>query len=441
MKKQIIILACIFPILSFSQVIFTSDFEDWSGNIPANWNGTHTNIGAGNFTQYSTSAAFGNYACQLINTGTTHKRFTTTAMQITNGQTYSISFWVRGKGDIRMGLYNGIDANQNTYASYINVNSNTWTKYSQQLVANATSSNAEFIISVRNTDPALEHLQVDSVTIRIASTSIDTVPIYQIQYTTQQNGNSPYVDQVIVTYGTVTAVKSGHGFFIQDGTGPWSGLYIYNNTYTVQPGDSIVLLGKIVEYYGWTEMTQVSSLTIIGQTTIPAPTTILTGQVNSEDFESVLVKVENAQCTNTNAGYGMWVVNDGSGFAKIDDFLFSFVPSLNQIYTIVGPIRYSFNEFRISPRSGIDITQTTHLPFENEELLVIGTNNYNMLYVQAGIPVQITFFNISGKLLYNTTSPSTYQTFSVKNLSKGVYFIQIISNDGTINEIRKIYIE
>lgn len=440
MKWYMVLFVLFIPALSFSQIIFSNDFEDWSGGVPSGWNGSQTNIGAGNFQQYTASAAFGTSSCQLINTTTNHKRFTTTAVSISNGQTYSISFWVRGKGDIRTGLYNGIDPNQNTYASYISVNSDTWTKYTQQIVANATSSNAEFIFSVKATDASMDHIQIDSVTIFIASTTIDTIPIYQIQYTTDPSGNSPYMDQIVVTYGTVTAVKPGNGFFIQDGTGPWSGLFIYNNTYTVQPGDSVVLRGKIVEYYGWTEMTQVSALNVVGQATIPEPTPITTAQVNTEEYESVLVKVENAQCTNANAGFGMWVVNDGSGFAKIDDFLFSYTPTLDQIYTIIGPIRYSFSEFRISPRSAFDIIQTTALTEMIQDEISISLIPNGTITISAPVPVRASLFNIAGSLIQNTNNPAEYIVISPQHISHGIYVLQIFSDNGDLMKVQKIFI-
>ena len=51
--------------------------------------------------------------------------------------------------------------------------------------------------------------EIDNITINEGSTpppTIDTVSVYDIQYTTDPNGNSNYVSQQIITGGIVTAV-------------------------------------------------------------------------------------------------------------------------------------------------------------------------------------------------------------------------------------------
>ena len=53
--------------------------------------------------------------------------------------------------------------------------------------------------------------EIDNITINEGSTpppTIDTVSVYDIQYTTDPNGNSNYVSQQIITGGIVTAVRS-----------------------------------------------------------------------------------------------------------------------------------------------------------------------------------------------------------------------------------------
>ena len=67
--------------------------------------------------------------------------------------------------------------------------------------------------------------EIDNITINEGSTpppTIDTVSVYDIQYTTDPNGNSNYVSQQIITGGIVTAVRSDSTFFISSGSGAWS---------------------------------------------------------------------------------------------------------------------------------------------------------------------------------------------------------------------------
>jgi hypothetical protein len=423
-----------------AQILFQSDFETWNAGVPDGWNGAQTNIGATNFLEYTTSAQSGSSACQLINSTSTHKRFTTTGLSITSAESYDVIFWVRGQGEIRTGLYNGVDPGQNAYASYIVVNSPTWTMYTQTLTSNATSAAGEFIFSLRNTNVAGEHLQIDNITIQVSTASFDTLSIYDIQYTTDPSGDSPVKDQTVYTYGVVTAFKTG-GFFIQDGEGPWNGLYIYNNTYTVDPGDSILIKGNITEYFNMTEMTQVSSLEILGQSTIPAPSVITTAQVNTEAYESVLVKVMNAECTNPAAGYGMWAINDGSGVAKVDTFYYTYTPTLGVHYNVTGPVMYGFSEFRIEPRNAADVEIYTSIGAPQASFIEVFPNPASdIVSVVLNSESNISISNILGQTVYSSTVPSSMYRIDVSTWQKGLYLLSIITENGD-NSVYKLIIQ
>ena len=51
---------------------------------------------------------------------------------------------------------------------------------------------------------------------------------------------SPLDGQIVQTTGIVTGVS--YGFFIQNGTGPWSGLWVYVSSPTVSSGDEVQVL-------------------------------------------------------------------------------------------------------------------------------------------------------------------------------------------------------
>jgi hypothetical protein len=430
MKKLSILILFFLAVSLHGQIIFQSDFESWTGGIPTGWNGSQTNIGTGNFLEYTTSAQSGTSACQLINATSTHKRFTTSALPIVSGQSYDITFWVRGQGEIRTGMFNGVDAAQNVYQSYINVNTSSWTMQKQTIVSSQTNNNGQFIFSLRNSNSAQDHIQIDNITIEFSTTAIDTVSIYDIQYTTDPSGDSPYLNQILFTYGVVTA-KGSAGFFIQDGTGPWSGLYIFNNSFTVNLGDSVLVLGKIEEYFNMTEMTQVTACQILGTAQIPDPAVITTAQVNTEEYESVFVRVINAECTNVNSGFGMWTVNDGSGAALVDKLFFEFVPTLGVNYNVTGPVMYSFSAFKIEPRSASDIaifSSVKELPgsviqvYPNPATDIVNINLSNKMILQ------IT--NILGQTIYSANDLTGFHKLDVSQWHAGLYFMTFISETG-----------
>ncbi len=201
------------------------------------------------------------------------------------------------------------------------------------------------------------------------------VSIYDIQ---GQQDDSPYVDQVVSTTGIVTG-NFGSSYFIQDGYGEWNGLFIYESGRNPSIGDSIVIKGLITEYYGKTEMSEIEDYYFISSNnTLPEPIVIQSGNV-TEGHESVLVKVNNALCTDDNyqANFFMWTVNDGTGDLRVHNTaVFEYDPSQGEYYTVTGPMNYDFDEWKIELRFESDVMSggDTDGPVVMEVIPVINTN-------------------------------------------------------------------
>ncbi|MEN8223971.1 MAG: endonuclease [Bacteroidota bacterium] len=201
------------------------------------------------------------------------------------------------------------------------------------------------------------------------------VSIYDIQ---GQQPASPYDGQIVSTTGVVTA-NFGSSYFIQDGSGGWNGLFIYESGRNPSVGDSIVLTGEISEYYGKTEMSDITDYYFISSNNmLPDPVSVQSGQVE-EAHESILVKVNNAMCTDDNyqANYFMWEVNDGTGPLKIHNTsVYEYNPSEGSYYTITGPVNYDFDEWKIELRFESDVVEggDTDGPLVTEVTPLISTN-------------------------------------------------------------------
>jgi predicted extracellular nuclease len=113
--------------------------------------------------------------------------------------------------------------------------------------------------------------------------------------------------------------------------GEWSGLYIFhgNTSNNVAVGDLVVLTGLLVEFYNMTELTQVSSYSIISSNNAVPITTLTTSQLpfgaaTSEVYEGVMVRFNDVQIKSTIDGYGQFKVADSSGVqAMIDDVFYA----------------------------------------------------------------------------------------------------------------------
>lgn len=199
--------------------------------------------------------------------------------------------------------------------------------------------------------------------------------IYDIQ---GQQDDSPFEGQVVSTSGIVTA-NFGTSYFIQDGSGLWNGLFIYESGRNPSIGDSVIITGKIIEYYGKTEMSNITDYYFItANNDLPAPVEVATGEVG-EGHESIIIKVSSAVCTDDNyqANYYMWAVDDGSGELKIHNTnIFEFSPTQGMTYDITGPLNYDFDEWKIELRYESDVveSQDIHGPTVIAVEPIISTN-------------------------------------------------------------------
>lgn len=196
--------------------------------------------------------------------------------------------------------------------------------------------------------------------------AVQLFSIAQIQKTPDgQEGDSPLDGQLVTIEGVVTGVSS-LSIFVQDADSAWSGVNVFGSDVAsqVSMGDRIRVTGEVEEYYDKTEITNISSLTILEQNVaLPDPIVVATGELAQEKYEGVLVQVRNATCTNADLDHGEWEVDDGSGPCRINDLILKdFVPELGQTYTITGICDYSFSNFKIEPRILEDIKIITTAP-------------------------------------------------------------------------------
>ncbi len=201
------------------------------------------------------------------------------------------------------------------------------------------------------------------------------VSIYDIQ---GQQNESPFKGDVVTTSGIVTA-NLGMSYFIQDGTGPWNGLFIYESGRNPAVGDSIVITGKVEEYYGLTELKEIAEYYFVSSNNeLPEYVSLASGDAE-ESHEGILVKVTNTTCTNAdyNSDYGMWTVNDGSGELKIrNTAIFEYDPVEGNKYDITGPMNWDYNEWKIELRGTDDVVASSDEegPYIIEVEPIISTN-------------------------------------------------------------------
>lgn len=458
MRTAVLLTSLAFAGMASAQ-IFQSGFEDWTGTAPDGWLGAKTSIPAANVSAVTNNVHGGTAAVRLEYTASDHKRFTTQALTVVANTDYTVSFWVRGSGEIRVGLFDDRSTGSG-YASYSAYTSATatWTQVSQTVTATNSTAIAEFILSVRNT-VAPEHLVVDDVTITTGS-SVPDVSIHDIQFTSDPSGNSPYNGQLVTTSGIVTGTYITYDnnnppapqyryTYIQDGSGPWNGVVIYdyyNNNNVANIGDAVTVRATVDEYFNLTELKDVQSfiITATGQPQ-PAPWVVETGDVASEALESVLIEVQQATCTlvPSGASYGKWNVNDGSGDAVVGKLMYTTTPDpeLGQVFNVTGVVAFTnFQnnpEYNILPRMASDIDIITGIADIAELATVsVGPNPANdLLTIRIDEPatgnLTYTLTDMQGRTVQSgQTAAATTTRLSVLDLPAGLYHLTLRSMDG-----------
>ncbi len=418
------------------QVIFESGFESWTAGVPDDWDGSKTNISI-DPEEVTDNVHGGTSAVRLTREGSGHQRFTTQPLSVENGATYTVEFWVRGNGMIRVGLFDERTTGSGyaPYTNYTTVSSDTWQEVSVTITAANTSSIAEFILSVQET-VAPEHLVVDDVTISLGGT-VDPpteATIQEIQQTTAPDGASPMVDEVVSTSGVVTGFTGGSfpGFFIQDGSGAWSGIYVFHEHGTLQAGDRIDLVGTVAEFNGQTQLTGISSLSVVSSGNTVDDVVITTADANTEPYESVLVTVENAEVTAAGQ-FGQFTVNDGSGAVLVDDVIYAYPFVVGNDYHITGILQYAFNEWRILPRDENDVELSTGVGQHHLEMASVYPNPASSL-VAIQLPgsnerVEYRVNDAAGRMIHSGILTQERTMIDVSGMPNGSYLITLIGTD------------
>ena len=271
--------------------------------------------------------------------------------------------------------------------------------------------------------------------------------IYEIQYS--EVGASPLTGVEVITNGIVTGVGE-NSYFLQDGADAWNGIFVYDYGTEVDQGDEINITAVVEEYFDKTELTDIVEYSILSSgNDLPEAVFLSTIDVNQEDYEGVLVHIDNAECTDYDAGYGEWLVDDGSGSIMINDMMYAFVPTIGEMYDVTGIVDYAYGSYRIEPRysSDVDMASSAH---EDLASLDFNLNNYpnpfnpsTTIYFELGTDnienTELIIYNLKGQKIkdleitnfklginsinWNGTDSKDQQ------VSSGIYFYKLISGD------------
>lgn len=281
-----------------------------------------------------------------------------------------------------------------------------------------------------------------------AVTPPSTIPFYPIGIisTEDADGVADSLNVRCRTSGVVYGIntrKSGLQFIIADHTG-WIQIYAIPTKmfgYTVTEGDSIVIQGKVDQYFGMTQMSFLDTIYKVGTSGLQTPS-VISSQL-SESMEASLVRVNNATLQNvsqwTNSGTGFTVTatsNSVSYRVRIDSLTTAFgtsAPTGNfdvigwvSQYDTCNPSCLKF--YQLNPRYSADIIRYNSI----DE--VVSTNNtmvypnpsrdaFHILTNVDGTTARVSIFNIIGSKVYEAYHEINNNDIYIKPiLNSGSYF-------------------
>ncbi len=314
------------------------------------------------------------------------------------------------------------------------------------------------------------------------------VGIRDVQYSPFGGGYSGYTNYNVTLQGVVTSDTSdikGYGTtsflrsYIQDGTGPWSGIEfsfggsLGTELLNLKRGDLVTLTGTIQESFGVTVINKITDYNVVSSNNpLPDPQVITTGEmgllgdgeVEKEKWESVLVEYDDVTITNINAdggsNFGEILVSDGTGDTRVEleDGSNSYHNGSGEPGTIEiqlgghfqklkGIMYYSYSNYKLVPRKDDDfVDYSTAVKEENTSPKTFSIEqNYPNPFnpstkIVYSIPrasnVTLKVFNVLGQqvktLVNQTQGQGTYTvTFNAPSLPSGIYFYSIEAGDYT----------
>ncbi len=320
--------------------------------------------------------------------------------------------------------------------------------------------------------------------------------IQDVQYSPFGGGYSAYNNFDVTVTGVVTADTSdvegdggniGPKVYIQNGSGPWSGIWLFGTeALKLSRGEKVQVTGRVRESYGVTRIEGLdspSSITVLGTEDIPAAYELSTadisnsasGSLPAESFESVLIKYSNITVVDENAdgdagpngtgnghNYGEMYIADNSGVrtrVELQDGTHDYhnfwdasldstgirIRTNDTFSSLTGILFYSHGNYKLVPRKNDDFEG--HITSaKNEEYIpkIFGlSQNYPNPFnpstiIEYSIPketlVKLEIYNIIGEkvveLVNAVQSAGIHRVnFDASRLSSGVYLYKLTAGN------------
>jgi hypothetical protein len=299
---------------------------------------------------------------------------------------------------------------------------------------------------------------------------VGRLSIYSIQ-TPAGGDSSAYAGEPVNTTGIVTAgtgTYSDYFFFIMEkyggGSAEYRGVKVYDRTgsVSVARGDSVTVSGDVWEYFGETEISMPfpEAITVHSNgNAVPPAYSVSAGAVNtSEQWEGVLVTVNNATVTRPDNGFGEWTISTGGGAADtcvVGDIAdYTYVPALSDVVIVTGISMYAYELRTLQPRDDDDICEPGEADVEGSDIPVrlamsifpnpmLSSGEIRLAIPEAG-RVSVKVYDVGGRLVETLMERRLEAgehsvawdgaNHNGRRVTPGIYFVKLETERGTVTK-------
>ena len=299
--------------------------------------------------------------------------------------------------------------------------------------------------SLVGTDESVIATATSTFTVNLAGPTFTA--IRNIQYTTDESGDSPLKNQTVWVKGVVTSnfintpYRPVKGYSIQDANEAWSGVWVFDSINNPNIGDSVKLQALVTEYYGLTELKNVANYEVfdIG---VASPINVTVNEANSEAFEGCYVRVECVRSTGHTMPYGNWSCVNASN----DTVMFShnfesgaYTIEEGKYYSVAGVVEYSYGKYYVNYPSVNDIIADCDASVDETlansvEVYPNPTNGQICIVNAEG--QNIVVINTLGQVVASIENADENQTIDMSGLCDGTYFVKVGASVVKVNVIR-----
>jgi len=216
--------------------------------------------------------------------------------------------------------------------------------------------------------------------------------VQDLQYTPFNNGRSGFIGAVVTISGIVTSdttdfktastTSQNSPWYLQSSNQAWNGIWFAGSSSTLQAvkkGDSVAVTGTVTEQFDVTQIANATASVLASGKPVPSPVVVTTGTFGqfgngttlSEQWEGMVVRINNVTVTNTNPTFGdltEYEIADGTtpmlargdGRSRYSNVVGdtttgkTILRAGNQLSYIQGVVWFSFNRYKLVPRGDSD---------------------------------------------------------------------------------------